>query len=324
MVAGFVAVTLAFGPLPARVVVPAGRGEHVPDPYQARQLQAPAAARPALPRGDDGDDSCPGLSLGVPRAGSGRRRGARMSGVWLASYIVLWVVVLVLAFLLAGALRQLGLMQLRLGDDPGVLITDTGLERGAKAPDFTAIESESGELVTLSEMIAKPKGARLRLTRLPLVPRADPGFERSAQDAQGRIRLPRRLPRRRRVVPGLRPHEPTRGADGRRHERSDREGFPGDADPVRVPARPRGERRHPRHRKRLAPARVAARAGGHPADLRRRGARSTGTEMPTAVAEPGRADGHLDQDRGVIRTALVPSPVLQVHRSGLAGSRASS
>src|SRR6266487_2095326 len=45
-----------------------------------------------------------------------------MSGVWLASYVVLWVVVLLLAFLLAGALRQLGLLQLRLGDDPGALI----------------------------------------------------------------------------------------------------------------------------------------------------------------------------------------------------------
>ncbi len=41
-----------------------------------------------------------------------------MSGVWLASYIVLWLVVLMLGFLLAGALRQLGLIQLRLGDDP--------------------------------------------------------------------------------------------------------------------------------------------------------------------------------------------------------------
>ena len=75
-----------------------------------------------------------------------------MSGVWLASYVVLWLVVLVLAFLLAGALRQLGLLQLRLGDDPGALITDTGLERGTLAPDFTALESETGELVTLSEL----------------------------------------------------------------------------------------------------------------------------------------------------------------------------
>jgi methylamine dehydrogenase accessory protein MauD len=75
-----------------------------------------------------------------------------MSGVWLASYVVLWLLVLALAFLLAGALRQLGLLQLRLGDDPGALITDTGLERGTLAPDFTAVQSESGELVTLSEL----------------------------------------------------------------------------------------------------------------------------------------------------------------------------
>lgn len=75
-----------------------------------------------------------------------------MSGVWLASYVVLWLLVLVLAFLLAGALRQLGLLQLRLGDDPGALITDTGLERGTLAPDFAGVNSESRELVTLSEL----------------------------------------------------------------------------------------------------------------------------------------------------------------------------
>ena len=75
-----------------------------------------------------------------------------MSGVWLASYVVLWLVVFALAFLLAGALRQLGLIQLRLGDDPGALITDTGLERGVKVPDFTALDSESSVLVTLSEL----------------------------------------------------------------------------------------------------------------------------------------------------------------------------
>jgi len=80
-----------------------------------------------------------------------------MSGVWLASYVVLWLLVLVLAFLLAGALRQLGLLQLRLGDDPGALITDTGLERGTLAPDFTAIGAESSELVTLSELPPVPR-----------------------------------------------------------------------------------------------------------------------------------------------------------------------
>jgi methylamine dehydrogenase accessory protein MauD len=80
-----------------------------------------------------------------------------MSGVWLASYVVLWLLVLVLAFLLAGALRQLGLLQLRLGDDPGALITDTGLERGTLAPDFTAIGAESSELVTLSALPPVPR-----------------------------------------------------------------------------------------------------------------------------------------------------------------------
>jgi methylamine dehydrogenase accessory protein MauD len=80
-----------------------------------------------------------------------------VTGVWLASYIVLWVVVLLLAFLLAGALRQLGLMQLRLGDDPGALITDTGLERGSEAPDFTGLDSESGEVVRLSELPTVPR-----------------------------------------------------------------------------------------------------------------------------------------------------------------------
>ncbi len=80
-----------------------------------------------------------------------------MSGVWLASYIVLWLVVLMLGFLLAGALRQLGLIQLRLGDDPGALITDSGLERGVKAPDFTALDSETEELITLSELPSVPR-----------------------------------------------------------------------------------------------------------------------------------------------------------------------
>jgi methylamine dehydrogenase accessory protein MauD len=80
-----------------------------------------------------------------------------MSGVWLASYIVLWLLVLVLGFLLAGALRQLGLIQLRLGDDPGALITDTGLDRGVEAPDFTALDSETEELVKLSDLPAAPR-----------------------------------------------------------------------------------------------------------------------------------------------------------------------
>ena len=80
-----------------------------------------------------------------------------MSGVWLASYVVLWMLLLVMGFLLAGALRQLGLIQLRLGDDPGALITDIGLERGTLAPDFTALETATGELLTLSSLPSKAR-----------------------------------------------------------------------------------------------------------------------------------------------------------------------
>lgn len=80
-----------------------------------------------------------------------------MSGVWLASFVVLWMLVLVMGFLLAGALRQLGLIQLRLGDDPGALITDTGLERGTRAPDFTALETGTGQSLTLSSLPNKPR-----------------------------------------------------------------------------------------------------------------------------------------------------------------------
>jgi methylamine dehydrogenase accessory protein MauD len=80
-----------------------------------------------------------------------------VSGIWLASYLVLWLVVLVLAFLLAGTLRQLGLLQLRLGDDPGALITDSGLERGIQAPEFVAAHSETEEPVSLHELPQVPR-----------------------------------------------------------------------------------------------------------------------------------------------------------------------
>jgi methylamine dehydrogenase accessory protein MauD len=80
-----------------------------------------------------------------------------MSGVWLASYVVLWLLVLVMGFLLAGALRQLGLIQLRLGDDPGALITDSGLERGTRAPDFTALDAGTGGSLTLSDLPVRPR-----------------------------------------------------------------------------------------------------------------------------------------------------------------------
>ena len=56
-----------------------------------------------------------------------------MEGIWLVSYIVLWIVVLVLVVLVILLYRQLGIMYL--GSAEGV--SRDGLEPGAQAPDFS-------------------------------------------------------------------------------------------------------------------------------------------------------------------------------------------
>lgn len=70
-----------------------------------------------------------------------------MNEVWVASTVALWVIVLIMAFLLAGALRELGILHMRFGTDAGALITEAGLERGTAAPPFSARDLETGEIV---------------------------------------------------------------------------------------------------------------------------------------------------------------------------------
>jgi methylamine dehydrogenase accessory protein MauD len=79
-----------------------------------------------------------------------------MSDIWVASLIVLWIVVLVLVFFVAGSLRLIGLMQLRLGTDPGALITESGLDRGQVAPDFQGSKALTGEMLRLSDLATGP------------------------------------------------------------------------------------------------------------------------------------------------------------------------
>lgn len=62
----------------------------------------------------------------------------------VASVVILWVAVAIVGFLLAGTLRQVGLIQLRLGADPGALITQGGLDRGTLAPKFTGSDIDGG------------------------------------------------------------------------------------------------------------------------------------------------------------------------------------
>ena len=80
-----------------------------------------------------------------------------MTGFWLASFVVLWILVLSLAFLFAGTLRQVGLITLRLGDDPGALITDSGLSRGALTADITGIDADSGHLRTIDSVVDRAR-----------------------------------------------------------------------------------------------------------------------------------------------------------------------
>lgn len=81
-----------------------------------------------------------------------------MNELWIASVIALWIVVLFMGLLLAGALRQLGILHMRLGDDPGALITDSGLDRGTQAPDFEARDAISG---LVSRFTSLPPVARM-------------------------------------------------------------------------------------------------------------------------------------------------------------------
>ena len=57
-----------------------------------------------------------------------------MSGIWLVSYVVLWLLVLVLAFTGLAILRQLGLVYARTGGSLGALQTSDGLPLGATIP----------------------------------------------------------------------------------------------------------------------------------------------------------------------------------------------
>ena len=75
-----------------------------------------------------------------------------MSGLWLISYIALWVLVILLTTVVLGLVRQLGLIYLRLGPEQNVLATKEGLELGSPAPDFRATDIVHGKEITLPDL----------------------------------------------------------------------------------------------------------------------------------------------------------------------------
>ncbi len=67
---------------------------------------------------------------------------------WLMSYVVLWIVVLLLGFLLLGTLRTLGVLGWRLEQVQAITpsrVGRGGLRLGRKAPDFTLTAAAGGE-----------------------------------------------------------------------------------------------------------------------------------------------------------------------------------
>lgn len=74
-----------------------------------------------------------------------------MSGVWLASYIALWAVVLFQGFIILMLLRQLGIIYL--GTAQGV--SRDGLAVGERAPDF-AVAGLDGQSISLAGLRGLP------------------------------------------------------------------------------------------------------------------------------------------------------------------------
>ena len=74
-----------------------------------------------------------------------------MEGIWLVSYIALWVLVLAVFVLVLLLYRQLGIMYL--GSAEGV--SRDGLERGTRAPDFS-LTDQYGQTHRLSSYKGRP------------------------------------------------------------------------------------------------------------------------------------------------------------------------
>ena len=88
-----------------------------------------------------------------------------MSGWWLASYVVLWVLVVVLALAVLALARQVGVLHLRLGPRGALEVDDEGPPLG-DAPEPIDVRDPAGRPVT----IGGPGSAQLLLFVSPGCP----------------------------------------------------------------------------------------------------------------------------------------------------------
>lgn len=76
-----------------------------------------------------------------------------MPPIAAASLIVQWIVIVIMAILLAGTLREVGLIRLRIGDHPGALLTDEGLPLGSIPPPIRFTEVDTGADCALTDFV---------------------------------------------------------------------------------------------------------------------------------------------------------------------------
>lgn len=104
-----------------------------------------------------------------------------MQGWWLVSYIVLWVLLLLVVAFNIAILRQLGLLYVRLGGSLGALQTPDGPEVGSPLP-VTSVHDRSG---IVRSLIPPREQLKLLLFMSPTCEICDPmipllpGFNRS-------------------------------------------------------------------------------------------------------------------------------------------------
>ena len=80
-----------------------------------------------------------------------------MSGLWLVSYLALWILVIILTIFVLGLVRQLGIMQARLGpENKNLLITREGLAVGSAAPDIRGSDVMQQREFKLANLMGRP------------------------------------------------------------------------------------------------------------------------------------------------------------------------
>lgn len=73
-----------------------------------------------------------------------------MNGIWLSTYIFLWVLVAVIGFVVLGLARQVVLLHIRLGSRGAILPSDYGIAIGSAAPEF-----ESEDIMTKTQIASQ-------------------------------------------------------------------------------------------------------------------------------------------------------------------------